>query len=152
MIGNLELIKQIDAHRCLFLTDLREPADGSLRLVIEEGKAGGPGVDLDLGDGVVLPGSRPIEIDESCAAYEVLFEGYIAYAVRDESFTIADDEEVFDGTLFCIYSQSKFLDFVAASTFADDQYPGSFTHYGLNCLNHIVDVASPSSPRILRIR
>lgn len=36
---------------------------------------------------------------------------------------------------------------------ADAGYPGAFVHYGIFCLNHIVDVVSVTAPTVdIRIR
>ena len=57
-----------------------------------------------------------------------------------------DESEEWKGGRFRVYSRSKFLEFVAAGTFADGLYPGAFEHYEILCENHVVDVASVSAP------
>ena len=137
----------LDAHRWLYLTEITEPEENVLWLRIEEGRV----LDRVVGTHPVLSG-RPIVADELGAAYEVVFPAYVAYAVRNESYTVADPYEVFTGRLAVTYTRSRFLDFVGAGTIASPAYPGPFTHYGLLCLNHIVDVAALEPPvvRVLR--
>ena len=70
----------------------------------------------------------------------------------NESYTYLDKEEEFEGRLACIYTKSRFLDYVRISTLASDEYPGPFKHYGFNCLNHIVDIVSADPPKIVELR
>ena len=147
----MKLRDQIDGHRYLYLTAITEPEDNVLLLRIEEARVGSPAEDLTI-NGKTISGLQNIESSESCAAYEIRFDTYVSYSVRNESFTSIDEYEQHDGRLFCIYTQSRFLDYVKSSTFASDDYPGSFTHYGFNCLNHIVDVASCDPPSIEMVR
>jgi len=43
-------------------------------------------------------------------------------------------------------TQAPELDFIEQATFASDSYPDPMTHWGIFCLNHIVDVVSCSEP------
>jgi hypothetical protein len=148
---SMKLRDQIDAHRYLYLTAIAEPEDNALLLRIEEARSESPAEDLTI-NGTTISGLRNIESTESCSSYEIRFDWYVSYAVRNEAFTSIDEYERHDGRLFCIYTRSRFLDFVKSSTFASDDYPGKFTHYGFNCLNHIVDVASCDPPSITMVR
>jgi hypothetical protein len=65
---------------------------------------------------------------------------------------VADESEEHTGRVFCVYSKSKFLDFVKAGTIASDDQPGPYKHYGIVCLDHIVDVASVQKPEIRVLR
>ena len=143
----MNLIEQIDRHTYLYLTEIGEPEENVLRLVIEEARASGEPEDMKIGD-VTLSGARSIVSDESCYAYEILFGGYVAYSVRNESYVEQDESEEFKGRLFCVYSKSRFLDYVRVATFASDEYPGKVNHFCIYCLNHIVDVVSVEEPRI----
>lgn len=148
---HMKYFDKINSHKYLYLTDIGEPDENELRLVIEEAKASGPVEDINVGD-TVIEGTRAIESTEGCAAYEVYFEDYVGYSVLNESYVTGDDSEVFEGRIFCIYTKSHYLDYIQNGTFATDDYPGPFKHYGFNCLNHIVDVASMSEPKIKQIR
>jgi hypothetical protein len=151
----VELFDQLNAHRYLYLTHLEEPEDNALRLIVTEARLGEPSdvPDPSLeGLGRLATATRPIVADEQCAEYEIHFDDYIAYAVLNESFTVWDDSEKFEGRIFRIYSESKFLSYIAAGTIATDDYPGPFKHYGVACLNHIIEVASTEPPRITLLR
>jgi hypothetical protein len=151
----MQAIEQLNAHAYLYLTELAEPADNLLRLVVTEGRVrDAEGVRVRQAAKLLGPFASetlPIIADELSASYEILFEQYIAYSVLNESFTVWDDSEKFRGKLFRTYSESKFLTFVHAATIASDEYPGPYTHYGVVCLNHIVEVASTLPPRIRQI-
>jgi hypothetical protein len=147
----MNLVDQINRHTYLFLTEIGEPEDNVLRLVIEEARASGEPEEMRIGD-VTLSGVRPIVSDDSCYAYEVVFDSYVAYSVRNESYTSEDKSEVFTGNLFRVYSKSRFRDYVNAATFATDEYPGKLSHYEIVCENHIVDVVSVAEPEISILR
>jgi hypothetical protein len=151
----LDVIDQIESHRFIYLIEINEPSDNVLRLVISEAQERKTSEDLKMGDVVlssVLSDVNELVADESCNAYEILFQDYVAYGVRDESFVTPDESEKWTGRLFQVYSRSHFLDYVRVATFASDDYPGKLGHYGINCLNHIVDIVSASQPIISLIR
>jgi hypothetical protein len=54
---------EIDACKYLFLRELGEPEENSLRLVIEEAKANGPAEDIEVLPGKGIRRSRVIELD-----------------------------------------------------------------------------------------
>lgn len=149
------MIDQIESHRFIYLIEINEPSDNVLRIVISEAQQRETSEDLKVGDVVlsnVLSDVKELVADESCNAYEILFQDYVAYSVRDESFVSVDESEKWTGRLFQTYSRSHFLDYVRVATFASDDHPGKLRHYGINCLNHIVDVVSASQPMISLIR
>jgi hypothetical protein len=147
----MELVEQINEHAYLYLAEIGEPEDNVLRLVIEEARAGGEPMEVKIGD-ALLSGARPIVSDDTCYAYEVLFGSYVAYSVRNESYTPEDRSEEYTGRLFRLYSKSHFLDYVRAATFASDEYPGKLSHYEIVCENHILDVVSAGEPHITIVR
>ncbi|MBV9925099.1 MAG: hypothetical protein JOZ96_08805 [Acidobacteria bacterium] len=147
----MELVEQINAHAYLYLAEIGEPEDNVLRLVIEEARASSEPEEMKIGD-VVLAGARPIISDDTCYAYEVLFGSYVAYSVRNESYTPEDKSEEYVGRLFRVYSKSHFLDYVRTATFASDEYPGKLNHYEIVCENHILDVVSVGEPDITIVR
>jgi hypothetical protein len=130
----------------LLLREIGEPRDNALRLVVEEAKANGPPEDIEILPGRAFRGSRAIESDATCRAFELVWPSYVSYSVRNESFCTADEQEASTGRLFCLYSKSHYLDFVARATIADSDYPGPLRHWGIKCLNHIVDVVSATEP------
>ena len=143
----MNLIEQIDRHKYLYLTEIGELDVNVLRVVIEEAKAIDEAREIGVGD-TKITGLKPIVSDETCQKYEIIFGSYVAYCVRNESYTVLDEYEEFTGRLFNIYSKSRFLDYVQAATIASEDYPGKFTDYGINCLDHILDVISVDAPEI----
>ena len=148
----MRYMEEIDSSYGLYLAKIEEPEDNGLSLVVEEARPAGPGEDIEVG-GVIIPNSREIVSDEGCSAWKISFNSYIAYSVRAESFTVLDPDEEFTGRLFCLYSKSKFIDYVREATIAKSVFPElTSRHYGINCLNHIVDVISFEEPEILKLR
>ncbi|MCB2387447.1 hypothetical protein [Thalassolituus alkanivorans] len=95
----------------------------------------------------LLSESKPIEVTDDSAHYEIVFDDYIAYAVTNESYD-GGIEEKFEGRLARIYSESAFLNYIGQGTFATEDYPGPFVHYGFCCLNQIIDVVSERPPTV----
>lgn len=157
----MNLIKQINSHKYLFLAEIGEPEENFLRIIVEEGKLGEQITEKDLEKSEnevneainsIMLGSYPVISDENCFAYEIVFDDYIAYFVRNESFSNFDESSTFSGGFFGTYNTSKFLDFLKISTWATDDYPGKFNHYGLFTEQSIIDVASVHKPEIKILR
>src|SRR6266542_4653037 len=147
----MDLLELINQHRYLYLIEICEPEDNVLKLTLAEAKVSGLREDIRIGS-LELKDAGQIVVAEDSSIYEIIFDQYVAYSVRNESYTQLDKEEEFEGRLACIYTKSKFLDYVRVSTFASDDFPGPFKHYGFNCLNHIVDIASMSHPKMVELR
>lgn len=135
----------------IYLNSISEPQDNSLILDIDRCKVNGEETDEQTDEqteeGVsVAYGS--IDVGETLPIIRVKFDWYIAYSLRNESFTVLDDYEVFEGGVFSIYSKSRYLNFIEVSTITSDLHPGPFQHYGINALNHIIDVVSTEPPII----
>lgn len=144
----LNYFDEINFCKYLYLKEISEPEDNSLRVVIEEAIAGDKsGVVSDAG----LSGNEIIVTDES-RVFEIYFDSYIGYSVVDESLALPDDSEVFDGRIFCVYEKSNYLDYLKKASFASEDHPGPFVHYGFNCLNHIIDIASTDEPEIKKLK
>jgi hypothetical protein len=47
---------------------------------------------------------------------------------------------------FRLYKESQFLNFVRCTTFASDDYPGPYSHFGIVCGHHVVEVAAEHPP------
>jgi hypothetical protein len=149
-LPSMNLIDQINQHKYLFLVEISEPDEYVLRLVIEEAKPSGEPEDVAVAD-TILSGT-PITSDEACFAYEVVFGSYVAYSVRNESYTSWDESEQWLGHLFRAYSKSHFLDYVRVATFASDDFPGKLFHYEIVCLNHVIDIVSIEGAEISILR
>lgn len=143
---------EIESCKWLFLRQLEEPEENSLRLVVEEAKADGSPEDIEVSPGKFIKGTVPIESDSSCRLFEIIWPFYVAYTVRNESYTSWDDTEQWDGRLFRVYSKSHFRDFVSIGTFANNEYPGPLQHWCVLCLRHLVDVVSHVEPVVRKLK
>ncbi len=86
--------------------------------------------------------------------YEIRFERYLMYQVRNESYCSWDHYEIRKGSSFIIFEKSRLLDMLPVITDCQilaDTLPGEWKHYGIYCLNHIIDVISCNEPIITRI-
>ena len=126
----MQYFDEINGCKYIYLSNLEEPQDNSLRLVVEEAITETSSVVINVG-GIEMAGSRGISVIEDSQVYEIVFETYIGYSVIDESFALPDNEEVFDGRLFCVYEKSGYLDYLKKSSFACDDHPGPFKHLSL---------------------
>ncbi len=141
---------EIDSCYTLFLGRIEEHVENGLRLILLEAKVGGVMDDIVLGD-ARLSGMRAIEHTRGCRIWEVVFDSYVSYVVLNESYTCWDERQVWEGRQFRTYTRSHFLDYLGRDSFATDEYPGPFTHFGICCENHIIHVASMDEPRIRRM-
>ena len=128
------LSDEIDSCEYLYLRELSEP-----RATVPL-----PGIDIS---------AKEIISDARCQRFELVWTSYIAYSMRNESYTTVDESEQIDsGRLIRLYSESKFLDYVKKGTIAWEDYPGPHNHVQLVCLNHVIDVVSTSTPEIRTLR
>ena len=142
-----ENIAAINACSCLFVSEIQELEYNGLRIVVREGLPGGEAGPLQVGDAVISGGTR-IEVTEESQTFELVWSRYVAYSVLNESFASVDDEELYEGTRFRVYVQSRFIDYVSRASFACADYPGPTQHYAVVCENHVVNVISTVQPTI----
>lgn len=151
-------MKAFDALRSckyLYLHQLAEPNEGELLLIVYEAVAGDrPSVgtltaETHLELRRILEESAVIEHQSGSRVFSIRWASYIGYAVLNESFVSRKPEtSVAVGRLLVEYSKSTYLDYITRATFATSDYPGPFKHWGVHCLNHIVDVVSCDEPEI----
>jgi hypothetical protein len=147
-----ELFADINSCPYLFLREMSEPEENSLRLLIEEGIVSAEATPIEVA-GVVIEGGHRITSTENARLFEIYWDQYIAYGVRNESYVIGgDDSERFElGNLARIYSKSNFLDYMRKATFASDEHPGPALHIEIICQSHIIDVLSIAVPSVKRL-
>ena len=119
-----------------FLLSLSDDQDLTLRVVIAFPKDGEAGSD---------PGSQ---------VYEIVFENYILYQMRNESYTSWDEYEVRKGRYLIVFERSRLLDYYEDAIFDFDSEETRKTqrkHYGIYTENHILDIISDEPPKIRRI-
>lgn len=114
-------------------------------------------LEIRVADGIIsetintsapIPNSRSIEITADSAVFCLLFQDFVSYAVTEEMFAQNNENEIFEGGCFRIYSNSYFLDFVEKSTWASPKFPGDLFHYQIRTLDHTVDVVTSNCPEI----
>ena len=137
-------MENFEAINALSFCDLAGIDEGPARkLVLTLHEA--PASDFEEDSPMVAP---PPADAEPPRVLRVTFEDYVAYAVRNESFAINDPYETFDGAIARIYRQSRFIDFVRATTLDHADFPGPFSHYGFLCVEHVIDVAAGAAPTV----
>jgi hypothetical protein len=112
MTAPRELFAEINSCQYLFLREITEPSENTLRLVVEEARAQTEVVPVEIAD-TVIEGGHPIRSDETSRSFELFWDSYVAYSVIDESFATPDNQERSDFGQHCrVFSESRFLDYV----------------------------------------
>jgi len=143
----------MNQHKYLDMVEIQETHKDCLRIVIAEARVSDSYSDMspeeEPNDALreMLDESNSIEVTDSGARYEIVFDKYIAYAVTDESYA-GGIEETFEGGSARIYSKSAFLNYISQGTVATEEYPGPFVHYGFYCLNQVIDIVSEWPPTV----
>jgi hypothetical protein len=154
MANELEL-DSLNSTKYLYLRELSEPRDNSLRLVVQEAVANPAGVirsshpdPSELEE--ILNGASPIESTDACRTFELTWMRYVAYLVTEECVGSCgkDDDEIFTGKLFRVYTKSHFLEHLARDTGGHTE---EILHYKLTCLNHLIDVAAYTPPEVKQV-
>jgi hypothetical protein len=149
---NFLLHSEIDSCKYLYLREVGEPHDNQLRVVVEEAGTD-PSPQSRTIAGVEFTELHPVVSNEHSRLFEIIWEHYVAYNVMNESYARVDDYYAGQsGKLMKIYSKSRFLDYLALASIASKDYPGPIVHYGLICLNHVIDVVSQTQPTINMLR
>jgi len=146
-----ENFAEIDSCYSLLVREITEPKENSLRLMIEEAFVLPEEVTVAVG-GTEITGGHPVRSVEGSRLFEIIWDFYVAYSVRNESYVARDESEEFLGRFARIYSKSHFLDYVSRATFARNEHPGPLQHIGLISECHIIDVVSTEPPRVKQIR
>jgi hypothetical protein len=153
----MDLFTELNQYRYIALLEIGETDDWKFRILLAELKVIDKPTLVSVDkhpneiERTLLAGTNPIEITEKSAIYEITFNDYIMYSVRNESYVHGNDYDEYEGDHFRIYSKSQFLDFLNISTFAAHDFPGPFKHYGFITSDHIVDIASVESPNCTRV-
>lgn len=158
-----EELDRIIGDHAPFLISLSDGSQEELRLVIAGAEVGELGTNIpDFSDTdeatkkslqEILAKTRPIEINER-RQYEIYFQDYILYQVRNESYCSFDDhEEIRHGRYLITFEKSKLLSYLSSVTFVGQFrdgsfYPGKWTHYGIYTQRHVIDVISHIPPVI----
>jgi hypothetical protein len=131
----------------IFLTDLHEPEENSLRLAVAEA------VILEPNEKISGPASlrAPITITSDSRRFELVWKNYVAYSVRNESFAQPDKDCPSVTGVFLERKSSAYLRFLEETTFATSVMQKPMRHWEINCLNHCIDVVSFGEPTVREI-
>ncbi|MBT2696545.1 hypothetical protein J7E79_03775 [Bacillus sp. ISL-40] len=136
----------------IYLHSLIEPQTNSLRVFIDRCKASQQSEDVEIGEHIIRD-AYPIEVDEDLPIVQLDFDSYVSYSIINESFTVLDDYEIFEGSSFRIFKKSRYLDFINKGTIVNDVFPEEqLVHYEIACMDHIIDVISFDEPIITEIK
>jgi hypothetical protein len=149
-MSNIPEFDSLNSVKYLFLRQLSEPRDNSLRLVVEEAVQNGfappvPSDNPELDE--ILTRTWPIESVEGCKTFELTWSRYAAYLVTEELIGSGgrDNDETYTGKLLRVYTKSHFLDHLSRDT---GGHVEPVQHYKLICLNHLIDIGSYAPPDI----
>lgn len=112
----MELKGDINLH------SLVEPETNSLRAFIERCKVSKQSEDIKIGEHIIRE-VFPIEVEEDLPILQIDFDSYVSYTITNESFTVLDDYEIFEGNSFRIFKKSRYLDFINKGIIATDIFP-----------------------------
>ena len=142
-----------------FLASLSDGLEEQLRLMLTSSKVGTGGKRIPTRDEEpdealrqILVTARPAEADGDTIC-EVVFEHYLLYQIRNESYTSGDPDEVRCGRWLSVCERSKLLSdigrYTDAQQLADGTcYPDPWKHYQIITRRHIVDVVAIREPLV----
>lgn len=141
----------LNSVKYLFLRQLSEPRDNSLRLIVEEAvanRSAAPSAKTDDREiAKILTETSPIESVGGCKTFELFWPQYVAYLVTEELVGSSGsyDDEIYTGRLLRVYTKSHFLDYLSRDA---GGHIAPILHYKLVCLNHLIDIGSYAPPNI----
>lgn len=147
------------ADHAPFLIELKEEYDNELHVTIECACVDDMIIPRDFYGNAnvdkILAHCKPI-IPDPAQKWEIIFDDYIIYQVRNESYCSFDTKEIRTGKYLIIFKESELLNYLLVSTDAqqlDDGtfYPAPWQHYGIYTQNHIIDVVSQAEPKVFRV-
>jgi len=144
-------LAELDACASLYLREISEPRQNSLRLLIEEAEVTPEEVAIRLA-GTEMGTGHLVRSTANSRLFEIVWDNYVAYSVTNESYATPGESQEFTGRFARIYSKSYFLDYVSRATFACDEHPGPMQHVELVSECHIIDVVSTTLPRVKQMR
>jgi hypothetical protein len=144
-------IVSLNEAKYLFLRDISEPEENSLRLVVEEAIADHTQTvstpDPTSPFAEILKGASPVKVVEGCRRFELQWSRYVAYLVTEETVGSGGsyEDEVYTGKLFRVYTKSHFLDYLSRDSGGHFE---PILHFKLMCQNHLIDVAAYGPPEV----
>jgi hypothetical protein len=147
----------LEGAKYLYLREIGEPRDNSLRLVVQEARVNyGTDLSAEEGNGAlprefreagISKNAYPIESADDCKTFELYWRKYSAYLVTEECVGSSGkyEDEVYTGKLLRHYDKSHFLNHLGRDTGGHCE---PLRHYKLVCLNHLIDVAAAGAPEV----
>lgn len=136
-----------------FLLSLSDSCDNELKIIIALSKQGEMGARSENSNNPklreILASAYSVYADED-RVYEINFNDYIIYQIRNESYTAFDSYNISKGKYLMIYEKSRLLDYYKDVIFDFDSERTERKHYGICTGNHIIDVISSEPPTIFR--
>lgn len=134
-----------ELQRPLHLCGVNVGLDDTLELVVRHAVSQ-PGDSVIGRDGWDIL-SYPTKVEPS-ETFRISFRSYVTFSVRREHLFPPDADAEFEGAQFIRFKKSRYLEFVTNTSYGEDVHPGSNYHYGLYCLNQLVDVISKEAPYV----
>lgn len=142
-----------------WLVSLTDTEDNRLRIVIALAMEGEEGEGLEeipetqrTKADEMLARSRPVYMDTT-RAYEIVFDRYVMYQTRNESYTVWDKYEIRRGNYLILFERSRLLDYAESVLFDfdDEETKRGRRHYGVYTEDHIIDIIANHPPTIRKI-
>ncbi|HWO74627.1 MAG TPA: hypothetical protein VNM69_01775 [Bacillus sp. (in: firmicutes)] len=135
----------------IYLNTIVESEPCHLTVYVDRCKVSDQSQDLTWGEQVIHD-VRPIVVDEGLPILKVDFSTYISYSVLNETYFPFNNYDVFEGSCFKIAKQSRYFEYILSQTMAHHIHPNKqHVHYGIYCLNHIIDVISYEEPLVCEV-
>jgi|HubBroStandDraft_1064217.scaffolds.fasta_scaffold95532_2 hypothetical protein len=143
-------LAELDECASLHLRSITEPAQNSLRLLIEEAFVMSEEVTVKFA-GAEIANCHIVKPTADSRLFEIIWDSYVAYSVANESYSTRNEQEEFSGRFARLYGKSHFLDYISRASLACKEYPGPLQHVQLVCECHIIDVVSTRFPKVSKV-
>ena len=138
----------VEINNCKqLLTKLIEPINERL-LVVSIAEAVTQEEETTLGG---ISRVKVLKIKPESDVFRLSFVDFISYAVTEEMYAQASEQQVSEGGWLRIYSKSFFIDFVNNTTWATSEFPGPLFHFQINTLDHTIDIVTSKPPEVVRV-
>jgi hypothetical protein len=141
-------LEQLESCQTLFLIGLCEPSENRLQVLVQEARTQFENPKEVVIAGVNLGIAHPITPDGTARYFQLDWAAYIAYQILDEGYSKLLEGEVFTGRNLRSFAESSFLKYLAQTSHASSEYPGTLHHYELVSQMHILDVVAQTPPEI----
>ena len=136
-----------------FLRELWEVEENQLHITIC-GAVTAPEAEYPTGNDAmdaVLAHCTPL-LPDTTETMEIVFEDYILYQVRNESFCSYDPQEIRTGKYLAVFEKSKLLDYLTVTVDVGllSLFDAPWRHYRISTQNQIIDVIAQTEPKVYR--